>query len=243
MAKPIETPYVIMRTGDWEKVKALCEAHGFQKHEALKDLILWPLDAPFPLDSLLGDGENTGNVRMRILDQKPESEPISPPPPVDRTNTVSTKSNVRRIYRPEGNLGAPGEIDPETGQHTEYWILSDEERAKGFVRPVRRSYLHVGIRPKYPLRELTEEEHERYDKFGYLFYEKYPDGEGCLGRFWSEKMMNSGCGGSMTTMSQRIAETYARDPSFYGSTMCVHCGSHFPVEEFVWARTNERVGS
>ena len=32
----------------------------------------------------------------------------------------------------------------ETGQHEIYLVLSDEERAKGFVRPVRRSYRHVG---------------------------------------------------------------------------------------------------
>lgn len=36
---------------------------------------------------------------------------------------------------------APKPID-STGQHGAYWILSDEERAKGFVRPVRRSYRH-----------------------------------------------------------------------------------------------------
>lgn len=39
--------------------------------------------------------------------------------------------------------GAPAPIDPRTGQHEAYWVLSEEERAKGFVRPVRRSYLHL----------------------------------------------------------------------------------------------------
>lgn len=29
-----------------------------------------------------------------------------------------------------------------------YLVLSDEERAKGFVRPVRRSYLHTGTTPE-----------------------------------------------------------------------------------------------
>ena len=32
-----------------------------------------------------------------------------------------------------------------TYQHEVYLVLSDEERAKGFVRPLRRSYVHVGI--------------------------------------------------------------------------------------------------
>lgn len=34
------------------------------------------------------------------------------------------------------------EIDPSTGQQKGYVVLSAEERAKGFVRPVRKSYVH-----------------------------------------------------------------------------------------------------
>ena len=37
------------------------------------------------------------------------------------------------------------EIDPSTGQQRGYVVLAPEERAKGFVRPVRRSYRHVGL--------------------------------------------------------------------------------------------------
>lgn len=43
--------------------------------------------------------------------------------------------------------------------------------------------------------------------------------------------------GAITTMSRAIAETYARDPKFYGSTYCVKCQAHFPVGEegeFTW---------
>jgi len=32
------------------------------------------------------------------------------------------------------------------GQNEAYLVLSAEELAKGFIRPVRRSYLHVGVR-------------------------------------------------------------------------------------------------
>ena len=35
------------------------------------------------------------------------------------------------------------EIDPATGMQKAYVVLSAEERAKGFVRPVRRSYRHL----------------------------------------------------------------------------------------------------
>jgi hypothetical protein len=40
--------------------------------------------------------------------------------------------------------GAPGPIEP-SGQHSQYWVLCDDERQKGFVRPVRRTYVHVGV--------------------------------------------------------------------------------------------------
>lgn len=43
--------------------------------------------------------------------------------------------------------------------------------------------------------------------------------------------------GSITTMSRPLAETYARDPSFYTGTFCSTCRKHFPVGadgEFTW---------
>jgi hypothetical protein len=54
--------------------------------------------------------------------------------------------------------GAPLDttIGPD-GQQKNYVVLTEEERAKGFVRPVRRSYVHVGTRgPRFPLRDLNE---------------------------------------------------------------------------------------
>ena len=86
---------------------------------------------------------------------------------------------------------------PRAGQQRDYVVLAEEERAKGFVRPVRRSYRHLTC-------------------------------------------------GVVTTMSQPIAETYARDPKFYSGTFCCGCGNHFPVGEqgqFVWDGTNEKVGT
>lgn len=43
--------------------------------------------------------------------------------------------------------------------------------------------------------------------------------------------------GTVTTMGAAIAETYARNPHFYGATYCVGCCMHRPVGpngEFVW---------
>ncbi len=98
--------------------------------------------------------------------------------------------------RPEIFHGpAPAPIDPATGQHKDYWVLSVEERAKGFIRPVRRTYVH------------------------------------------------NSCGVA-TSMGQAIAETYARDPKYYGATFCIgsKCKAHFPVSEFKWDDGSE-VGS
>lgn len=133
-----------------------------------------------------------------------------------------------------------------TKQNEAYLVLSEEERAKGFVRPVRRSYVHVGRQARFALRDLTEDEKERYKDtaFGYVKFEEYPESESPVtGRFWTQKDIdNRGCG-TVTTMSQGIAETYARNPKFYGSTYCCCCQRHLPVEEFVWEGTNQAVGS
>lgn len=80
-------------------------------------------------------------------------------------------------------------VDAEPVDQAEtYLVLSDEERAKGFVRPVRYSYRHLVC-------------------------------------------------GAVTTMGRNIAETYSRNPRFYGSTYCCTCRKHLPVGEhgeFVW---------
>ncbi|SRR6266576_2352051 len=132
----------------------------------------------------------------------------------------------------------------QTGQHEIYLVLSEEERAKGFVRPFRDSYVHVGTRPTHPLRDLTPEEHERYDKFGYVKFEPYPENSngGAMGHFWTEAQLKSGCGAE-TKMGRALSETYACDPKFYGATFCVGCNKHLPVGEFVWSGTKEVVGS
>jgi hypothetical protein len=152
---------------------------------------------------------------------------------------------------------APAPVNAATGQHRDYWVLSATERAKGFVRPVRRSYVHVGMPgPKYPLRDLTDEEVTRYAQYGYVKHEDYPDDPDSIvaGRFWTAAELfqhSRGCG-VVTTMGQALAETYARDPSFYGATFCCGCGKHLPVGamgEFVWVDpetgrdTDERVGT
>lgn len=132
------------------------------------------------------------------------------------------------------------------GQQEVYLVLSEEERAKGFARPVRTSYRHVGVRPKGKTRPLTAEEQERYKAFGYVLFEEYDPADGSVvGRFWTEAQLKSGCG-TVTTMGRAIAETYARNPSYYGATFCCGCHKHLPVGphgEFVWEADGTPVGS
>jgi len=48
--------------------------------------------------------------------------------------------------------------------------------------------------------------------------------------------------GTETRMVIAIAETYARNPYFYGGTYCCSCRKHLPLDEFKWL-DGEVVGS
>ncbi len=131
-----------------------------------------------------------------------------------------------------------------TQQNEVYLVLSDEERAKGFVRPVRHAYRHTGLQVFNVFRDLTDEEQ---DTFGDHFakFEVYPENAKGPGRFWTQDeldRLNAGCN-TVTSMNQAIAETYARNPTFYGSTWCMECRKHLPVAEFVWVEDGTVVGS
>lgn len=106
------------------------------------------------------------------------------------------------------------DISP-TPQADVYLVLSDEERAKGFVRPLRRSYVHW------------------YMLDGSKVPTVVPS---------PAPAMLAGCG-ALTRMGLALCETYARDPKFYGSTYCVGCQMHRPVAEFYWDEDGETVGS
>ena len=97
---------------------------------------------------------------------------------------------------PRLTRGADPVDGPPVEQAEAYLVLSEQERARGFIRPVRRSYIH----------------------------------ETC---------------GAVTTMGQAIAETYAANPGFYGSTYCATCRLHRPVGpdgEFHW-EDGQKVGT
>lgn len=86
--------------------------------------------------------------------------------------------------------GSHAATDPVTGLQKDYVVLSHEERAKGFKKPLRHRYRHLRC-------------------------------------------------GVITTMHSALAETYARDPSFYSGTFCVACKDHFSLDQFVWQPDGE----
>jgi hypothetical protein len=68
-------------------------------------------------------------------------------------------------------------------------------------------------------------------------------------RPYSQVYLHEACG-TRTQMGRAIAETMARDPSFYGATYCLACGGHFPIGwhgEFRWVidgeATERKVGT
>ncbi|NKF21586.1 hypothetical protein [Solimonas marina] len=78
-----------------------------------------------------------------LIEQPKPAEPQPPvqAPPVDRSaQQLSSGEPVDDEHRM---------INPATGLQKDYVVLTAEERAKGFVRPVRNTYVHVGHGAKF----------------------------------------------------------------------------------------------
>ncbi len=54
---------------------------------------------------------------------------------------------------------------PLKGQQADYLVLSDDERAKGFVRPVRRSYKHLACGGVTTMGQAIAETYARNPKY------------------------------------------------------------------------------
>ena len=145
----------------------------------------------------------------------------------------------------------------ETGQHDGYIVLCPDERKKGFVRPFRDSYRHVGpfacgCRPTghdFPICALPLGHDGGHYGGGSAWVGGVPSQEPVrLTRTINDRPGMSfldqvgGCG-TVTKMGRDLSETYARDPKFYGATFCVACNRHLPVAEFVWTVDGQQVGS
>lgn len=57
------------------------------------------------------------------------------------------------------------DIDPETGMQKDYVVLNEDERAKGFVRPVRNSYFHNSCKSVTQMGKALAETYARDPKF------------------------------------------------------------------------------
>jgi len=156
----------------------------------------------------------------------------------------------QKVCLTDGSTPSPGWNDiKENGQQVDYLVLCPEERAKGFVRPLRRSYVHVGKKLRGSLEMLSVVYQSESGK-EYVAKDNFElQGTRC-GTYLTQQDVDhikrsgyyGGCGGH-TAMSLALCETYARDPKFYGSTFCVGCGRHFPVSEFIWCEDGQMVGS
>ena len=61
----------------------------------------------------------------------------------------------------------------------------------------------------------------------YLVIPEDDRNRGCV-RPVRSQYIHKACG-EVTSMGSAIAETYAKDPSFYNATFCCRCGKHFPL--------------
>lgn len=173
----------------------------------------------------------------------------------DRLDELRTLREVCRSMNPKLCTTSGEPVDQvraaqteATGQHKAYIVLCEEERRKGFVRPYRDIYRHVG-------RSVCA---KIVDSAGVLGGPRricdLPEGhEGACDESYrtvtqpehAELLRThrlGGCG-TITTMGRDLSETYARDPTFYGETFCVACNKHLPVAEFVWDADGQQVGS
>lgn len=65
-------------------------------------------------------------------------------------------------------------------------------------------------------------------------HERHPVNlEGEVVRPYRDTYTHNSCGAA-TKIGSNIAETYQKNPKFYGSTFCVGCGKYFPVVDFKW---------
>lgn len=47
--------------------------------------------------------------------------------------------------------------------------------------------------------------------------------------------------GNTTKMGRKLAESFARDPNQYTKTFCSACGDYYPLDEFTWKGTDQRL--
>jgi hypothetical protein len=132
---------------------------------------------------------NIGNIgSITASDLPPQAIQWSSPTASDPIPVHPTDFSARVLTDGSPVTDEALEVNPDTGLQKDYVVLTAEERAKGYRRPVRTTYRHLTC-------------------------------------------------GMTTTMMLPIAETYAREPSFYTGTYCAHCRGNHPVGEYgqyVW---------
>lgn len=151
------------------------------------------------------DAQLEVQIGLRIGIAQRHPDPLTQRKLMAEAGRLAERLNAAEAYKLEHPGLTIDPNDPELkqggvdGQQDVYLVMSDEELAKGFVRPVRTKYKHQ--------------------------------------KCWT-----------VTTMGQKLAETWARDPKFYGATYCSTCVGHYPANMFWWinadgTETKEELGT
>src|SRR5215469_15850371 len=99
--------------------------------------------------------------------------------------------------------------------------MSDDDDQQPRVTLSDRTQVYPGHR------EIIKEGRQQGQQKGYVVLAEEEVAKGFV-RPWRDSYVHSKCG-AVTTMGSTIADTYARDPFFYGGTFCATCCAHYPI--------------
>jgi hypothetical protein len=95
-----------------------------------------------PNDILILDVESAEHLGQDLLKHAANARLVEAPRQAQPSLAPPDRSK-RCMLSGEKETPEHREIDPATGMQKDYVVLCPDERAKGFVRPVRRTYLHT----------------------------------------------------------------------------------------------------
>ena len=148
----------------------------------------------------------------------------------DGTGDLNRLQEARSIARRRLNAMAQEDEEREAEQMKNAPRVDRSNQILASGEPVPDDQSHTALKPSGQQQDyVVLSESERHK--GYV-------------RRYRDAYRHLKCG-KITTMSRAIAETYARDPSFYTGTFCSTCLGHFPIGEngeFVWYEMDGQTG-
>lgn len=105
--------------------------------------------------------ERTQTLRIQLAFLKSKKHNL----PFDESQLSYKKCTLSGQPADGVTTSAPQPIDEVTGQHKDYYVLCPDEMAKGFVRPVRKSYIHDRCKGKTTMGQRIAETYAANPKF------------------------------------------------------------------------------